>query len=146
MSDLRYTRCSTDDWKSGVAAIGLNTKTGEMVEMDFHSVNAAVGVHSALITLTAAMKAGHEDDFLPKIALFLASKLSGDPHCLCPMLELIIMLLNLLKGTASVDFDDDGELLLKYLDQEADEVYPGCLFKEEEEDDDELHEEADGEG
>lgn len=132
MSDIGYNRCPNDDWRAGSARVGENPETGEPIEVNINGISAAIAVQSALATLTAAMKAGHEVDFLEKIALILYQKVEGDPHCLCPMLTLMSMLLLMVQGQAGVSFGKDGRVVIEPPDLDIDPG-PSCMYEEYEE-------------
>ena len=104
MSDLSYDRCPRDDWKAGFATIGMNPQTGKPVELNINGVSSVIAMQSAFMTLSAAMKAGHEEDFLEKVALCLYGKLQDDPHALCPILSICSMILMMLDKQAGVVF------------------------------------------
>ena len=133
MSELNYTRCPNDDWRAASAIVGENPQTGETIEVNINGLSAALAVQSALATLSAAMKAGHEPDFLEKIALMVFAKMEVDPHCLCPMLTLFGMLLMLTRGLGAVAFDKDGHVVFKTPDDDDDEDIggPACVHDEE---------------
>lgn len=133
MSDIGYNRCPSDDWRAGSAQIGVNPETGQPIEVNVNGVAAAVAVQSALLTLTATMKAGHEVDFLEKVALTLFPKVQDDPHCLCPLLTLLSMLLLMVQGVAAITFDPEGNVVIRPPDMD---IEPGetCMFEEFEDD------------
>lgn len=132
MSDIGYNRCPNDDWRAGSAQVGTNPETGEPIEVNINGVSAAIAGQSALATLTASMKAGHEPDFLEKIALILFSKIEDDPHCLCPLLTLLRMLLLMVQGDAAVSFGEDGRVVITPPDMPI-EPGPSCIHEEYEE-------------
>lgn len=133
MSDINYDRCPGDDFKAGSAQIGMNPDTGEPVELNMNGVAAVIAVQSALLTVSAAMKAGHEEDFLEKVALTLFSKLTSDPHALCPLLTICFMCLLMLNEKAGVTFKD-GKVVIAPPDLDM-ESGASCMFDDEEEDD-----------
>jgi hypothetical protein len=127
MSDIGYNRCPNDDWKAGTAQIGENPKTGQPVELNINGISAVVSVQSALLTLSAAMKAGHEKDFIEKIALCLFGKLQDDPHAICPLLTVLSMVLLMLRGVVDVTFDNEGHVVITPPDVPI-EPGPACMY------------------
>lgn len=150
MSDMSYDRCPSDDWKAGFATIGTNPENGKPIELNINGVSSVIAMQSAFMTMSAAMKAGHEDDFLEKVALCLYGKLKDDPHALCPILSICSMILMMLNEQAGVVFKD-GKVRIQPpdIDMSGGDT---CMYDldEEEEDNDEQDEEtlgdADGGG
>lgn len=112
MSDLNYQRCPGDDWKAGSAPIGTNPKTGKPIELDIHAISAAHSIQSCLSTLSSAMKAGHERDFLETVALSLLPRSLDDPHSLCPLMSVVSMIMLMVRGEASASFGEDGRIII----------------------------------
>jgi len=134
MSDLSYDRCPSDDWKVGFAEIGKDLSTGKPVELNINGVASVVAVQSALTTLSAAMKAGHEEDFLEKVTLCLFGKLEPDPHALCPLLAICSMLLLLITNQVGVSFQD-GKVRIHPEEVEV-EGGDACMYDDGEDEDD----------
>ena len=136
MSDLSYDRCPNDDMKAGSAQVGENPDNGQPIELNMNGVAAVISVQSALLTLSAAMKAGHEEDFLEKVSLTLFGKLTGDPHAICPLLTICSMCLMMLTDQAGVSFDENGHVRIMPPDMP---VEPGdtCMLDETEDEEDE---------
>lgn len=144
MSDLSYDRCPNDDWKSGTAQIGTNPDTGDPVELDLNGVSTVIAIQSAMLSTSAAMKVGHEDDFLAKVALCLFGKLVSDPHMICPLLTVLSMCTLMLSEQAGVIFNSEGRIVIAPPDGKT-EAADSCMFEEMEEgeeDDDGLDEDA----
>lgn len=139
MSELNYDRCPNDDMKVGVAKVGENPKTGAAVELSINGIASVIAVQSAMLTLSASMKAGHEQDFLEKTALVLFEKLDSDPHAICPLLTICSMCLVLLQGQASVGFDDEGNVVISP-SEDLQDGGPLCMYDLDEENDDESDE------
>jgi hypothetical protein len=131
VSGVSYDRCPGDDFKAGRAQIGVNPGTGEPVELNMNGVASVIAVQSALLTVSAAMKAGHEEDFLEKIALCLFGKLTQDPHALCPLLTICSMCLLMLNEQAGVTFKN-GKVVIAPPDLDM-EPGPSCMYDDEEE-------------
>ncbi len=120
MSDsLNKKRCPRDEPPGGWADIGVNPNTGDSVVMDISGVASVLAVQSAMMTLSAAMRKGHEKDFLEKVALSVFGKLALDPHALCPLFTICGYCLLMLQQQATVGFDDDGNLLIALEEAEA---------------------------
>lgn len=134
MSDVNYDRCPGDDFKAGTAQIGVNPDNGEPVELNMNGVASVIAVQSALLTVSAAMRAGHEEDFLEKIALCLFGELTQDPHALCPLLTICSMCLLMLNEQAGVTFKD-GKVVIAPPDLGM-ESGPLCMYDDKEEEDD----------
>lgn len=134
MSDISYDRCPGDDFKAGSAQVGVNPDNGEPVELNINGVASVIAVQSAMLTVSAAMKAGHEEDFLAKVALCLFGKLTSDPHALCPLLTICSMCLLMLNEQAGVTFKN-GKVVIAPPDLDM-EAGPSCMFDDEDEDDD----------
>lgn len=138
--ELRYGRCPNDDWRAGSARVGVNPKTGDPIEININGVSAVLSIHSALSALTAAMKAGHEEDFIEKIVLALLPKVQDDPHCLCPLLAVLGEILLLLQGTLTVGSDSEGHVI--FHPPESEELTgQGCMFDDDEEGDEDVDDE-----
>lgn len=135
MSDIGYNRCPNDDFRAGTAVVGVNPDTGKSVELNINGVASVIAVQSAFLTVSAAMKNGHEKDFLEKIALCLFGKLTGDPHAICPLLTICSMCLLMLNEQAGVTFDKDGHVVIAPPDFPV-ETGPGCMFDDMDEGDD----------
>ncbi len=117
---LNDKRCSRDEPAGGWADIGVNPNTGDSVLMDISGVASVLAIQSAMMTLSAAMRKGHEKDFLEKVALSVFGKLAQDPHALCPLFTVCGYCLSLLQQHATIGFDDDGHLLIAL--EEAEEI------------------------
>jgi hypothetical protein len=129
--ELNYNRCPKDDWRAGSAEIGQNPDTGEPIELNINGVAAVQAVQSAMITLTAMLKAGHEDDFIEKVALCLWSKVGYDPHALCPMLKLLSLIALLTNGQAGISFKEDKTLVIAPPGEPTEDIDRNiCLFDE----------------
>ncbi len=112
MSDLSYDRCPHDDIKVLLAEIGKNPDTDQSIELSLGGVASTVAIQSAILTLGTSMKAGHEKDFLDKIALTLCGKLTSDPHAICPLLTICLMCLLMLQNEGGVEFDEEGSVVI----------------------------------
>jgi hypothetical protein len=112
MSDMNYSRCPNDDRRVRQVRVGKHPDTGQSVELNMNGISTVVSIWSAMCTLTATMKAGHEEDFLEKVALTLFGHLTQDPHALCPLLRVLSMCLLMLQETASITFDKEGHLTI----------------------------------
>lgn len=109
---LNYDRCPRDDLTVGVAAIGVNPNNDEPIELNIGGVASVIAIQSAMLTLSAAMKQGHEKDFLEKVALSIFGKLITDPHALCPLFTICSFCLLMLQREVGVTFDDDGNVVI----------------------------------
>ncbi len=138
MSDIGYNRCPNDDWSAASVVIGINPITGKPIEVNINGISAITAIQSALSSLTTAMKAGHEEDFLEKVVLALMPGLKNDPHILCPLLTVLGEALLLLQGTLEVGSDYEGNIVFHPPGNE-DLNGHGCMF-----DNDEEEEEEDG--
>jgi len=141
MSDIAYERCPSDDWKAGTAQIGVNPKTGQAIELNINGVSAIVAIQSALLTLSAMMKAGYEEDFLEKITLCLSSKLRDDPHAICPLLTVLSTCMLMLRGETTTTFDDENCITISPLNVLVDRG-PVCMYDNDNDDDEERGEEC----
>jgi len=146
MGDINYSRCSNDEGKILPARIGMDPKTGKLLELNVNGVNVILSIQAALAALTAAMRAGHEEDFLEKIVLGLIPKVSADPHSLCPMLTIMGETLLLLQGGLAISCNAEGVLIFHGPEEEEQggpvepvETSQGCMF-------DSPEEEEEGEG
>lgn len=151
MSGIGYNRCPNDDWKAGTAPVGVNPETGKPLELNINGISAVVSLQATLMAVSAAMKAGHEEDFLQKIALCLFEKLQGDPHAICPTLTVMSMCLTLLREEGHLVFGKEGQLIICPLDAalplDPKEWGPTCMYQDNEESNDVSDEEpVDSEG
>lgn len=147
MSDIGYNRCPNDDYKLGTAEIGVNPDTGKPIELNLNGVATVVAVQSALLTLGAALRNGHEPDFLEKVSLAVYGKLIEDPHALCPLLTICSMCLLMLRRGAAITFDKDGHVVIAPPGIPAEESGPICMYDDEEDEDYGTYEEPmDGTG
>ena len=133
MAGIGYNRCPKEEWSAAVATVGINGKTGKPIEINVNGVSAAISIHAALMSLTAAMHAGHEEDFLDKIVITLTPRIIDDPHILCPMLTVLSKLLLLVQGHVEVSFGEDERVQIG--PEEEPNPPSMCLFDEEEEGD-----------
>lgn len=143
MSELDYNRCSNDTMRASSAKIGENPETGKALELNINGVATVISIQSAMMTLSAAMKAGHEEDFLEKVALTLFGKLTSDPHAICPLLAIVSMIMIMLAEGGGVSFNEKGLLGISSPEMplNPDETCMlGEFDEEDEEDDDELYE------
>ena len=129
MSDIGYNRCPRDNWRAASAVVGVNPLTGKPIEVGINGISAVTAIQSALSSLTTAMKAGHEEDFLEKVVLALLPGLKVDPHILCPMLTILGEALLLLQGTLEVGFDGEGNVVFHPPGNE-DLNGHGCMFED----------------
>ena len=134
MGDIDYNRCPQDDWKAGTAPVGVNPETGQAIELNINGVAATLSVQACLVTLSAAMKAGYEEDFLEKIALCLYGKVVDDPHSLCPLLTVLGMILLMVRGQAVCQFDENNRVIITPPDTSI-ESGPMCMYGDYEEGD-----------
>lgn len=134
MSDMSHDRCPNDNFDMGMAQIGTNPETGQPIELNMNGVAAVVAMQSAILTVSATMKSGHEEDFVEKIALCLFGKLTGDPHALCPVLTICSMCLLMLHEQAGVTFKD-GKVVIAPPDLDV-KPGPACMFDDDEEEED----------
>ncbi len=140
MPNVSYGRCPNSDPGDRVAQIGINPDTGQPVELDINGVASVTAVQSALLTLGAALKKGHEKDFLEKVALCLFGKLVDDPHALCPLLTICSMCLLMLTKQAGVTFDEEGRVVIVPPDSsaEAGPTGPTCMFDDDDGEDEDY--------
>lgn len=128
MSDIGYTRCPNDDFGVGTAPIGVNPSTGKAVEININGVASVIALQSAMLTLSAAMKSGYEQDFLEKVALCLVEKLREDRHALCPLLTICGMCLTMITEEEVVTFDDEGHVHIVPNGVDPVNSGPSCMF------------------
>ncbi len=122
---LGYQRCPEDECKGGIAALGIDPNNGKVVEADIHVISAIVAVHAALLSLSSTMKTGHEEDFLEKVAFGLVSKIAGDPHSLCPLVNLMGLIGVLATNNGTTITDDEGRLMIVPLNRPPGDIeYP----------------------
>ncbi len=112
MSDLSYERCPKDGMRAATATLGVNPENGEKVEVNIHAAAAILAVHSAIMTLSSAIKTGVEDDFLERIVLGLIPKVDVDPHSVCPLLNIMWMLGMMTADDGAIGFSKDGHVLI----------------------------------
>lgn len=112
MPEMNFNRCPNDDLKSGTGIIGKNPETGKPIELGLNGLANVAAIQSALVGISASMKAGHEKDFLEKIALCLFERLLGDPHALCPLVTICTMCLGMLVQECEVTFDEEGHVII----------------------------------
>lgn len=127
MPPLNQHRCPRDEPPGGTAQIGTNPNNGNAIVLGAQGVASVLAVQSAMMTLSAAMRHGHEKDFLEKVALSVFGKLSTDPHALCPLFTVVSFCLLMLRQAATIGFDDEGHILIA---MEEDESIAGhqCIF------------------
>ncbi len=130
MSDIGYDRCPNDDVKIGTTPVGVNPDTGQPVELNINGVAAVTAIQSALFTVGAALRNGHEEDFLEKVALCLFGELTNDRHALCPLLTVCLLCLHVLTQRAGVTFDKEGHVVIAPLNVHV-EPGPVCMFGDE---------------
>ena len=133
MSDVSYDRCPNDDSEYGSAQIGMNPETGQPIELYSNGVASVVAIQSAILTLSAAMRAGAEEDFVEKVALCLFEKLSYDPHALCPLLTICSMCLLMLDKKTGITFKN-GKIVIAPPGLDI-EPGPSCMFDDTNEED-----------
>ncbi len=139
MSDLEYRRCPDDDWKAGSAEVGNNPDTGQPIEININGVSSVMSIQACLMALGAAMKAGHEEDFLEKITLCLYGKVIADPHSLCPLITILGSVMMLISDELVVKFGKDNQVQLVPMNETTPNKST-CIYDDDEGDDDELHE------
>ncbi len=141
MSSISHKRCSGDMDEFEDAQIGENPGTGQPIMLSLGGVASVVAVQSAMTTLGAVLKNGHEKDFLEKITLALYSKLKVDPHTLCPLLTVCVRCLLLLTQKTEVTFDKENHLIIcapDVLDTDDAWYDQTCIFDADEEEDEDY--------